>query len=636
MGLVNAVYNWGSVKALYFAVLSMNLAGIVALGLTIVWAVRFERGFGGHLNLVASGDGHVWTTVIICAAVLCSPAYILALKCLPSLKMDPVETTNPEDLEKPEEDSADPRGANRLLFFHVIACLVSGFLVAILNATYFALSSGFHQKSRDGLIEAMERYGRDVAAKTRVDAVQTEFECCGDNGYEDWFHVPWLKLSIEGPDYTEKGPRLEGQEIPEDQEEESPTPADVPFSCCSNDIPKPCVHHDILNRNAAYNYDPSRLTIATVGCRSRILRRGKIVRIYLAGYLTLLSVYQIVLSLLSRLLQTAHSNALYIGPRNAHYHVWIFFKPDGIVADEPPTRPKETEGLLRLRKRRSTKNSRPSSSISTSGTSDEEEEVTDASIKRGKLKSLDRGSRLRTNKFRGSKQNTYRLEDEYEGVEEAERNATRSTTVVLKADRDSNSLLSANSSIEDLPPPPPPPPFLATLDVEEEVKRKATADNNEFKERIIANRNSGRRIKVFEKFGKIWERQDHRECGGADDDSSNERASNRSRRGQSINATDVYDRFRGTLQHTLARRETVQARKTNRIHSLRICTNVAAAKRNKVLTRLGCRNVPPSYRLLANVEDQPSAPPLPPPNPNPNPSVSFRRQRQCSICRGPV
>ncbi|XP_043255066.1 uncharacterized protein LOC122398871 [Colletes gigas] len=549
------------------------------------------------------------------------------------------------DREKPDEDSVDPRGANRLLFFHVIACLVSGFLVAILNATYFALLSGFHQKSRDGMIEAMERYGRDVAAKTRVDAVQTEFECCGDNGYEDWFHVPWLKLSIEGPDYTEKGPRLEGQEIPEDQEEESPTPADVPFSCCSNDVPKPCVHHDILNHNAAYNYNPSHLTIATVGCRSRILSRGKIVRIFIAGYLTLLSVYQIVLSLLSRLLQTAHSNALYIGPRNAHYHVWIFFKPDGIVTNEPPTRPKESERLLRLRKRRSTKNSRPSSSLSTSETTDEEaeeEEETDASIKRRRTsKSLDRGSRLRTNKFPGSKQNTYRLEDEYE----AEQNATRSTTIVLKPDGDSNPLLSDNSSIEDLPPPPPPPPFLATLDVEDEgLRRKATAGNDDFNERIIANRNSGRRIKVFEKFGKIWEHRDHRvtqhrECGGADDDSSNERASNRSRR-RSINATDVYDRFRGTLQHTLARRETVQARKTtNRIHNMRIFSNMAAVKRNNVLTRLGCRNVPPSYRLLANVEDQrsyredrPSWPPPPPPNP----SASFRRQRQCSICRGPV
>ncbi|KAK9296185.1 hypothetical protein QLX08_009744 [Tetragonisca angustula] len=55
MGLVNAVYNWPSVKALYFTVFSMNLAGLLALVLAIVWAVRFERGFGDYLNLITPG-----------------------------------------------------------------------------------------------------------------------------------------------------------------------------------------------------------------------------------------------------------------------------------------------------------------------------------------------------------------------------------------------------------------------------------------------------------------------------------------------------------------------------------------------------------------------------------------------------
>lgn len=55
MGLVNGVYNWSSVKALYFIVLSMNLAGIVALVLAILWAIRFERGFGDYLNLLSPG-----------------------------------------------------------------------------------------------------------------------------------------------------------------------------------------------------------------------------------------------------------------------------------------------------------------------------------------------------------------------------------------------------------------------------------------------------------------------------------------------------------------------------------------------------------------------------------------------------
>lgn len=55
MGLVNAVYSWPSVKALYFSVFFMNLAGLLALALAILWAVRYERGFGDYLNLITPG-----------------------------------------------------------------------------------------------------------------------------------------------------------------------------------------------------------------------------------------------------------------------------------------------------------------------------------------------------------------------------------------------------------------------------------------------------------------------------------------------------------------------------------------------------------------------------------------------------
>lgn len=156
-----------------------------------------------------AGDGYVWATVIISAAVLCSPAYFLGIKSWLYMRPEPGRCDLEDQLRV--DGTVDPHDANRLLFLHVVACLLSGFLVAILNATYLALLSGFQQKSRDGLVEAIEKYSSDVAVKARVDAVQTELECCGDNSYQDWFRVPWLKLSMEGPEDTEQGPRLEGQ-----------------------------------------------------------------------------------------------------------------------------------------------------------------------------------------------------------------------------------------------------------------------------------------------------------------------------------------------------------------------------------------------------------------------------------------
>ena len=153
----------------------------------------------------------MWSAIIVSAGVCCSPAYILGVKCWLYLKLEPART-DLEDQQKADDITVDPHDVNRLLFFHVVACLLSGFLVAILNATYLALLSGFQQKSRDGLIEAIEKYGVDVAVKARVDALQSELECCGDGSYEDWSRVPWLKMSLEEErEDVGNGPRLEGQ-----------------------------------------------------------------------------------------------------------------------------------------------------------------------------------------------------------------------------------------------------------------------------------------------------------------------------------------------------------------------------------------------------------------------------------------
>ncbi|XP_076234975.1 uncharacterized protein LOC143179562 [Calliopsis andreniformis] len=446
---------------------------------------------------------------------------------------------------------------------------------------------------------------------------------------------------------------------------------DVPFSCCSNDIPKPCIHHDILNPSAVYDYNPKQLTITTLGCRSKIISRGRIIRTFLAGYLALLSVYQVVLSFFARLLQTAHSNDLYIGPRKPRYHVWIVFRPDDLPYHEQ--RSEESHP----RKQQFNQNA-PSSSTSSSST---EEEI-DVPVKhrRHKTSSLKVLNKIRSkistvrakslpllkssrlfSKSRSKKRHVHPSEDEDEG-ETTRRllpDQRINSEVFSREDHGSDSSSSEDSSMADLPPPPPPPPpFLVTLDVENEEgdaasvhSRHSTVETNikdAFKDNIIATQNSGRRVKVLEKFAKIWERSNrvaqHRERGGADCSSSElSSRSNRSIRVQ-LNSTDVYNRFRGSLQHTLARRETVQARRVLRTAS----SMNMEARRSNLLARLRCNEVPPSYRLIANLEDQrrpgsqvhavpPSAPPPPLSIPSTRGSApASQRQRHCSICNRPV
>ena len=42
----------------------------------------------------------------------------------------------------------------------------------------------------------MHQYSSVQQVKQRIDVLQMEFECCGDDGYSDWFHVSWVPVDI--------------------------------------------------------------------------------------------------------------------------------------------------------------------------------------------------------------------------------------------------------------------------------------------------------------------------------------------------------------------------------------------------------------------------------------------------------
>lgn len=494
---------------------------------------------------------------------------------------------------------------------------------------------------------------------------------------------------------------------------------DVPFSCCSNDIPKPCVHHDILSPSAVYNYDPKYLTISTNGCRSKIISRGEVIKTYLTGYLALLSLYQVILSYVSRLLQTAYSNELYIGPQKTRYHVWIFFKPEDLPGNE-----RRSERMRPQRKR-------PKLKLASTFSKSWDEEETSSQRRKNRKDSMKVLTKIRSkissvksrslpairpaffsNNSRGKRRSAQRLgeidEEEDEQPEEETRllseHKTRSEVVMKKDHLSVFSLLSDDSSTNLPPPPPPPPPFVLNLDAEDEEEDQLLSEivpskssnitkvNVPSKQNVITNQNSGRRIRVLEKFGQICERIDrgtqHRESGGADISSSNFRYDcSRSEVRTRLSSTDVYNRFRGTLQHTLARREAIRVRNgSSKLSSPRSRMKLEI-RRSNILARIRSKNVPPSYRLLADFELQtrpifqphpiqlsvpplPSSPPLsllpsppplslpppPPPPPPPLPPLPSpnpvkwtrnsericetkalpREQRQCSICNRPV
>lgn len=414
------------------------------------------------------------------------------------------------------------------------------------------------------------------------------------------------------------------------------------------------------------------------------------------------------MSYVSRLLQTAYSNELYIGPQKTRYHVWIFFKPEDLPGNERRSermRPQRKQSKLKLA-------STFSKSWDEEETSSQRRKNRKGSMKvltkiRSKISSVKSKSlpairpTFFSNNSRGKKRSVQRLgeigEEEDEQPEEETRllseHKTRSEVLMKKDHLSVFSLLSDDSSTNLPPPPPPPPPFLLNLDVEDDEEDQLLSEivpskssnitkvNVPSIQNVITNQNSGRRIKVLEKFGQILERVDrgtqHRESGGADISSSNLRYDcSRSEVRTRLSSTDIYNRFRGTLQHTLARREAIRARNgSTKLYSPRSRMKLEI-RRSNILARIRSKNVPPSYRLLADFElhtrpifqphsiqlsvpplasspplslpPPPPPPPLPPfPSPNPikwtrnsericETKALPREQRQCSICNRPV
>ncbi|WAR30796.1 PRPH2-like protein [Mya arenaria] len=118
----------------------------------------------------------------------------------------------------------------------------------------FVHISDLEESFNDGIRKAMAAYKNDATAKEQVDVLQMAYSCCGSRSYRDWFSTSWIH-----PDYMNAKKR-------------GTTSDDVPFSCCSTSVLRPCIHYDVHENARHYKYDyRTGTTLNSLGCTDRLM-----------------------------------------------------------------------------------------------------------------------------------------------------------------------------------------------------------------------------------------------------------------------------------------------------------------------------------------------------------------------------
>ncbi|KAM6969641.1 photoreceptor outer segment membrane glycoprotein 2 [Tautogolabrus adspersus] len=175
-----------------------------------------------------------------------------------------------------------------------------------------------------GLMQAMRFYkdtdtpGRCFLKRT-VDILQIEFQCCGNNGYKDWFQIQWISnryLDMTHKDVMDRlRSNVEGKYLMDG----------VPFSCCNIDSPRPCIQQQITNNSAHFNYEhqTEELNLRMKGCRQALL--DYFTHIMQSIGLTVLIIWLFELSVLTgvRFLQTSLENVVKQGDPDSESDGWL-------------------------------------------------------------------------------------------------------------------------------------------------------------------------------------------------------------------------------------------------------------------------------------------------------------------------
>ncbi|XP_030050466.1 peripherin-2 [Microcaecilia unicolor] len=227
------------------------LTGILLFGLGIYIKIEFRK----QSEVMANAESHfVPNSLILMGTVACGLNAFTGKICYDSL--DPAKYVKWKLLLKP----------------YLMLCILFNIFMFVIAILCFVTRGPLESTLAHGLKNAMRFYkdtdtpGKCFMKKT-IDLLQIEFNCCGNNGFRDWFEVQWVSnryLDFSSKEVKDRiKSNVDGKFLIDG----------VPFSCCNPSSPRPCIQHQVTNNSAHYSYDyqTEELNLWSQGCREALL-----------------------------------------------------------------------------------------------------------------------------------------------------------------------------------------------------------------------------------------------------------------------------------------------------------------------------------------------------------------------------
>ncbi|XP_034018189.1 photoreceptor outer segment membrane glycoprotein 2-like [Thalassophryne amazonica] len=205
-----------------------------------------------------------------------------------------------------------------LCTFFFTSCILVGVLMC------YSIRSQLEESLFVGLRNGM-RYYKDTDTPSRcylkqtLDLLQIQFQCCGNSGYQDWFHVQWISsryLDMTNSAVVDRlRSNVEGKYLLDS----------VPFSCCSIFSPRPCIQHQVTNNSAHFSFDQQsqQLNLWRRGCHQVLLDHYTGIMQSMGLTMLLIWLFELLVLTGVRYLQTAMENVIRLGDPDLESDGWI-------------------------------------------------------------------------------------------------------------------------------------------------------------------------------------------------------------------------------------------------------------------------------------------------------------------------